>query len=83
MWSEVNTIGNSKDLLSKLCVLKDKFDKQTHALETAPKCMNSPPRRQVHGKMIMQIMLKKDDVLPVDFFLAAVQVCLRSLLLVF
>ena len=59
MWSEVNTIGNSKDLLSKLCVLDDKVDKQTHALETPPKCWNSPPRRQVYCKMIMQIMLSK------------------------
>ena len=43
-----------------MCFLnKDKIDKQTHVLETPPKCWNSLPRRQVDGKMIMQIMLKK------------------------
>ena len=54
MWSEFNTSGNSKGLLSK-----HKIDKQTYFLETPPKSWNSLPRHQVDGKMIMQIMLRK------------------------
>ena len=77
LWSEVNAIGNSKDLLSKLCVLNGQNWQTISRSRDTAKMLELTATTSGLCKLCAERL----SWLPVDVFLAAVQVCLRSLIL--
>ena len=77
LWSEVNAIGNSKDLLSKLCVLNGQnWQTNSRSRDTAKML-----ELTATTSGLCKLCGERLSWLPVDVFLAAVQVCLSSLIL--